>query len=242
MDRDGFKKEYESLKASEIEECVSWETSDALEAWRDPRYYTLGDLLEATEEEWKREKLSIEGAVGYFGCEEIERLRKKMLLLPEMAERALNGDWEGFSWFVQLNPATMEEAFEWFYDDMPKEYRREFAIGCYMHVGDSLEACREAVKDLPANGACELPEEYRNLEELTVYRGGAEPIEEAAGYLSWTLDESVARFFQTRLEAIEKRNLYSGKIKPRDVIAYTDEREEREVIQYMSVYDIKKIG
>lgn len=231
MDKDDFNFEYEALKSIPLvfalrDEGITAEQCAAIQC------QTVGDLLKVDYGDLDSGERSIDI--------ELSRLRWKMLSFPEMAEHALNGNWRGFSTFVQCRPEVMPEAFEWFYEDMPDEYRREFVIGCYTHVGDSIEACRNAVAELLPGAEYELPDEYRNMNELIVYRGGAEDIEDTDKCISWSLDESVARFFQTRF-IWQNRKLYRGKIKPRDVIAYTDERGEREVIQYASVYDVETI-
>lgn len=198
---------------------------------------TCGDLLGMSQP-----KISgIIDAVGFIKFRYLSYLAQKINLLPTIAEYALDGEWEKFSNSVQAMYETMPEAFAYFYDDMPEEYRRDFVIGCYIHHGDSVEECREAVTLLRGSGRDDLPEEYRDMEEITVYRAGEEPIDEAEEYLSWTLDEKVAHFFMYEYGARHANHLYRAHIKPSDVIAYTDDRGEREVIQYLSVYDIEEI-
>ena len=194
---------------------------------------TLGELAEVNIHD-------LYDKMDFFNHHQLLYTAQKIKLLPTIAECALTGEWEDFSIKVQVMYETMPEAFYYFYEDMPEEYRHDFVVSCYQSHGDSLEDCREALRELPPNGLEELPEEYRNLAELTVYRAGEEPIDEAEGYFSWTLDESVARFFKDRFP-FEKRHLYRAHIKPSDVIAYTDDREEKEVIQYMSVYDVEEM-
>ena len=233
MNRKEWQEEYKRLKEKPLAPYLIGAGFTADEVENVPAR-TLGELsglnfhsdVETTEQLIKQRQVSY--------------LAQKITFLPEIAECALNGEWEEFSSKVQAFSEVMPEAFTYFYDDMPEEYRRDFVIGCYQHHGDSVEECREAVAELRNNGRDELPEEYRDVEELTVYRAGEEPIDEAQDFFSWTLDKQVACFFKDRFPW-ESRHLYRAKIRPADVIAYTDEREEREVIQYWSVYDVEEI-
>lgn len=192
---------------------------------------TLGELLEMN--------LSGLNITDHTKFTALSFYRTKMSFLPRLAEYALSGEWEMFCSFGRVRE-IMQEAFGYFYDDMPDEYRRGFVIGCYQHHGDSIEECLEALRELRPCGCDDLPEECRNLAEITVYRAGEESVDEAKECFSWTLDKGVACFFRDRFPWQERR-LYKAHIKPSDVIAYTDDRGEREVIQYMSVYDVEEI-
>ena len=97
--------------------------------------------------------------IGILKQRSVSYLAQKMTFLPIIAEHALNGDLESFSDQTQVVYEGMPEAFTYFYADMPEEYRRDFVIGCYIHHGDSLEECREAVTELRGGGRDDLPEE-----------------------------------------------------------------------------------
>ena len=85
------------------------------------------------------------------------------------------------------------------------------------------------MKELPTNGLEELPEEYAKLPEITVYRAGEETVDEAPARLSWTLDEEKARWFLREYIGRHAQRLFRAHVRPCDVIAYTDDRDEKEV-------------
>ena len=167
-------------------------------------------------------------------------MERRETFFPDLVQSANEGDWERFCTIALLNPEVMAPAFV-FCRKMPEEYRRDFVISCYSDHGDSLPACRQAVRELPKNGKHELPEEYRDLPFITVYRAGEEDISKAKYRLSWTLDLNTAVFFMDTWVGKHAQAIYKAKIKPEDVIAYTNDRNEREVIQYRKVYDIEVI-
>ena len=169
-----------------------------------------------------------------------ERRERIEFLFPYLVQSVNEGDWERFCTIATLNHEVMPLAFK-FYHKMPEEYRRDFVISCYSHHGDRLPACRQALRELPKNGKHELPEEYRDLPFITVYRAGEEDISKAKYRLSWTLDLDTAVFFMDTWCGKHAQAIYKAKIKPEDVIAYTNGRNEHEVLQYRKVYDIEVI-
>lgn len=184
----------------------------------------------------------VQFAPGEF--ERFEQARYKaqaMKTFPIIANLAKAGRWKEFSGRVQAVYEVMPQAFDVFYADMPEEYRRDFVIGCYVNHGDALEQCREALKELPKRGLEELPKEYASKPEIIIYRAGSEAQEEAGNFLSWTIDRKTADFFLNTYIGKHATRLYKAKIKPADVIAYTNERNEKEVLQYRSVYDVETI-
>lgn len=158
--------------------------------------------------------------------------------LPKLIEYRKNEDWKGFCDYATSNPEYMPYSFL-YYDVMPNEFRRDFVVQCYMSHGDSFSPCRKALKKLPKNGIYELPVRYREKEFITVYRAGEEPLSTAPYRLSWSLSKKVAEWFLDKYIGKHAQYLYSAKIRPCDVIAYTNERKEQEVLQYRKVFDIK---
>ena len=236
MNREEWEREYRRLQDTPVAAYLLNAGFGIMELKSIPAR-TCGELPEMSLQEMNE----VIGSVGFHKYRQIAYLAQKMRFLPVIAELALSGEWESFSKQAQAVYEAMPEAFAYFYGDMPEEFRRDFVIGCYMHHGDSVKECREAVIGLPRDGRGDLPEEYRDMEELTVYRAGEEPIDEAAGRISWTLDESVARFFMYEYRARHANHLYRAHIRPSDVIAYTDDRSEREIIQHMGVYDVEEM-
>lgn len=166
---------------------------------------------------------------------------QKKVFLPVIDELAKAGKWEEFCDRVEVVYEVMPEAFTYYYKDMPEEYRRNFVIECYMNHGDSLEECRKALVQLPKNGVNELPQEYREQPYIIIYRAGEEDIDETQYKISWTLDIKVAEFFMYTWRSRHANAIYKAKIKPDDVIAFTNERQEQEVMQFRGVYDIERI-
>lgn len=150
---------------------------------------------------------------------------------------ARSEEWEEVIEQVHMKKELMSYAFKWLYPHIPEEYRRDFVIGCYEHNGDHIPSCRAAVRRLPKNGINELPFQYASQETITVYRAGEEPIKKAQYRISWTLDIEVAKRFYNKNRFAT--HLYRAVIRPRDVIAYNNNREEEEVMQYRSVSSIE---
>lgn len=158
---------------------------------------------------------------------------------PGIAELAKSGNWEAFCTEVMLKYEVMPKAFRLYYKDIPASMKRSFALGCYSHHGDSVPGCRKAVRELVRNGINELPPEYSNQSIITVYRAGEEPIDKAKYRLSWTLSYEVAKTFRDTLWSKHANAIFQAKIRPCDVIAYLDDRNEQEVIQYRKVFDVE---
>lgn len=57
--------------------------------------------------------------------------------------------------------------------------------------------------------------------------------------ISWTLNLNIARFFKERCTETQKRVIYRGFISKADVLAYNNNREEQEIMQYKKVHDIE---
>jgi RNA-splicing ligase RtcB len=89
----------------------------------------------------------------------------------------------------------------------------------------------------------EMPECVRNETTFTVFRAGEESIDDAAESMSWTLWRDVAEWFAERHEHYGQgtQHLYKATISADDVIAFTNERQEFEIIQYRGVKDIEEI-
>lgn len=240
LSREAFGEFFGNLKASPIATYLAqrgWSEQE-IESLHSLSYVTLGDLADLGTEDFNR----LIGGINYQRYSDIAYLSQKVRMLPSVAESAIERNWQAFSSSVQAAYEVMPEAFELFYPDMPAEYRREFVVGCYINHGNNVEGCRKAVCALEKGGATELPEEYRQLDSITVYRAGDEPIEEAARRISWTLDFDRACWFLSEYNGRHAQHLYQADLNTSDVIAYTNERSEAEVLQYMSVYNVMEIA
>lgn len=164
----------------------------------------------------------------------------------EMMQGIRNGDGETVIDAVLICKALRESVFvsPGYYYIMPKDLQRQVAIACYAFGGDNMPACRQAVRKLERKGKEELPEEYRDKEWITVYRAGAEDVNRAQYKLSWSLSrEALKPFIGFKRDILmQDVKIYQAKIRPEDVIAYTNDREEQEVLQYRKVKDIREIA
>ena len=100
---------------------------------------------------------------------------------------------------------------------------------------------RKAVRGALKYGRPTLPEELKGVDAITIYRAGEEPLEKSKYRISWTVSKDIALFFLNEWSSRHANFLYRGKIRPEHIIAYCNEREEKEVMQYGHVYDIEDI-
>lgn len=251
MTRDEWESEYEDIRESYLDDYLTDNYDidpDVVECVNLP-FWTLGELADASMKEVMDCTDTILGEFdgtdrrldGMLLDKLIGDVRNLVRSLPDLAEAALGGDWDRFVDLVHMRHELIHHAFLHFYGAMPEQYRRDFVVGCYESHGDHDWMCRTALKNLPRNGTDELPEGYRDQDEITVWRAGEEPIEEAASRISWSLSEDVARFFLDKYAGSHAEFLYRAHIRPRDVIGYNDDRNEKEVMQYMSVYDVELV-
>ena len=145
-------------------------------------------------------------------------------------------DWKMFC-NIGVYPEVMDIAFQYF-DEVPDEYKFDFAIDAYSHYGDNLPIVRKSVRKLKGHFDNQLPNDLKCLPFITVYRAGEEPITKAKYRMSWTTEKKIADFFAHEYIHRHAKYIYTGKIKPCNVIAFNNERNESEIIQYANVYDI----
>jgi len=89
-----------------------------------------------------------------------------------------------------------------------------------------LNDLKSMLKDLP--------------EEVTIYRGEGD-FSTPNGY-SYSLDKNIAVFFASKSLSSKKSRIIEGKIKKEDILWYSDDRNEKEVLIYPeNVYNVKEI-
>ena len=157
-----------------------------------------------------------------------------------LMEYRRRGEWENFIDITLAVCEVMPIAFQ-YYAEVPDNLKYNFAIDAYMQHGDSVPAVRKAVRGARRYGKPCLPPDMATLDEITVYRAGEEPIDKSKYRISWTTDKDVALFFLNDYIGRHASHLYRAKIKPEKVIAYTNDRNEKEIMQYNGVYDIEDI-
>lgn len=198
-----------------------------------------------TEAEYTKatKQLKEKAAAGLITFEEysrqgylIDEARGATILLEYRSRQ----QWQEFIKYTLTHWQAMRFAFR-FYDEIPDSMKYSFAIEAYIHHGDSIPAVRRAVRTAAKYGKPELPADIAAQETITIYRAGEEPIEKSKCRISWTTDYNVAVFFYSEYMHKHANHLYQGTIRTADIIAYCDDRQEKEVMQYRKVYDIKEI-
>lgn len=169
-----------------------------------------------------------------------ENVKTQQQLFPRLIELKNARKWEEFIDLALIRWEVMGLAFQ-FYDEVPDELKYNFAVEAYTHHGDSMPVVRKAVRGARKYGAPVLPEELREQAIITIYRAGEEPIDKARYRISWTTDLEKAVWFYSEYIGRHAKHIYRGEIKTADIIAYTDDRGEHEVMQYRKVFDVEDI-
>lgn len=180
------------------------------------------------------------GRITYPEYQRISYMVIKRMRMPELLNYVAGEEWEKFVDLTLACFEVMPEAFT-FYDRLPDNLKYNFAIDAYTHHGDSIPAVRQAVRTARRYGKPDLPPEIAAAETITIYRAGEEPIDKAKYRISWTTDYDVAAFFFGEYIHRHANHIYKGTIRTADIIAYVDDREEKEVMQYRKVFDISDI-
>ena len=162
-------------------------------------------------------------------------------ILPELLKRKNQGDWQGFIDLTIAFPELYQYAFDYF-DNVPDDLKREMAVGCYLHSGDNIGCVRNAIRKLKDLEPPTLPKRYAGKDVITVYRAGEEDITKCSYRISWTTSRKVAQFFLEEYIGKHATHLYKAKIKTNDILAYSNDRKEQEVMQYNKVFDITEIS
>ena len=154
---------------------------------------------------------------------------------------AAREDWIGIAQLMSFYDYWMAFTFCVYYPLVPESERYRFLISLYSYGGDSVGAIRKEVRSARKYGVPQIPEEYGDV--ITVYRAGTESINLAKYKLSWTVDLDKAKWFMDYRGIRTKYDLhlYQGEILREKVIAYNDQRKEREIIQYRNVRNIREI-
>ena len=180
------------------------------------------------------------GRITYAEFQVRQYIRQKREFMPKLLDYAAAEKRKKLIDLALSVYEIMPEAFI-FYDRIPDSLKYQFAIDAYIHHGDSIPAVRRDVRNAKRYGKPTLPEEIAEAETITIYRAGEEPIEKAHNRISWTTDYSVAEFFLREYIHRHATHLYMGTIKTKDIIAYCDDRNEKEVMQYRKVFEVTDI-
>lgn len=162
-------------------------------------------------------------------------------------EAMLCGEWESVSQYICGYADTGAIVLQIGKNIIPKPIQYQIAIELYTDKGDMYSEILDIVKSgkeyRSDDWNKEMPECVRNETTFTVFRAGKEGINEATESMSWTLWRDVAEWFAERHEHYGQgtQHLYKATISADDVIAFTNERQEFEIIQYRGVKDIEEI-
>ena len=149
------------------------------------------------------------------------------------------GDWTALA--INFERHELLFMLSVFFDQIPDSQKYEIVMDVYTY----LEAARgmskflKAIKPLtPAGMLDPIQDRIDHGGNIRVYRGGV-LVKNPALSPSWTLSRDRAEWFAKRYLFMGDSVLYAGVIQARDVIAYTDERGEAEIVQYRSVKNIQ---
>ena len=172
-------------------------------------------------------------------------IRAHWRLIPRLDEAVKSGDWEKVHSLITLNPEIMEDGLKRIYPLLPDESKFSIPTNCQTHHGDQMPGIRKYVRQARKYAPIEkrIPAEMIALPEIEVYRAGEEPIDKAAYRISWTTSLDVAKWFYDRAITFQwpQRHIYKGIIKPGEIICYSDDRQEKEVMQYNNVRNIVEL-
>lgn len=170
-------------------------------------------------------------------------LQQRQDYLDEIEQYAQSGDWDGVCSMIQHLPFIMEVGFDLYYDRIPDNMKYEFVTELFTHNGDHCANIRKALTEVRKYGSPELPDWMKGKEAITVYRGCGSSINTVGDGISWSTNRKVAEFFANccTVKRRVRGHVYEAKIHPEDIIAYTDDRNEQEVMQYGKVFDIREV-
>lgn len=164
------------------------------------------------------------------------------------AEKAmLHREWDSISQYICGYADTGAIVLQIGKNIIPKPIQYKIAIGLYTDKGDMyceiLDIVKSGKEYRPKDWNKEIPECVRSETTFTVYRAGKESIDEAPQSMSWTLWRDVAEWFAERHEYYGQgtQHLYQATISADDIIAFTNGRQEFEIIQYQGVRDIEEV-
>jgi hypothetical protein len=138
---------------------------------------------------------------------------------------------------------TATNMLDFFYDCIPDKQKYNIVIDVYTNAKCATKRFSKYIKDIkkyrPINYVKSIKQFADEKGNITVYRGGTDTSAPPNKGISWSIERSIAEFFAYRFQCLGiKGYVYSGEINIKDVIAYTNDREEYEILQYKSVKNI----
>lgn len=153
------------------------------------------------------------------------------------------GDWDEIT--LLGNTGESLYALDLVHDKIPSNQLYEITLDIYTDSRVSFAGHKKRILELrkvrPDDYLKELPEELRQTDPLTVYRATQSMADRKIGTeISWTTNKNVAIWFYQRFPS-ESRHLYKATISKDKIIAYTNRRNEFEVLQHQGVRNIEEI-
>lgn len=155
------------------------------------------------------------------------------------------GDWSEITMMGNTGEALY--ALNLLHDRIPGDQLYRITIDVYTDT--RIPFPKKRILDLrkirPSDYLKELPERFADIDPITIYRATLSgDIAEVKKELSWTTDIDTALFFYGRNIHIGLKDvhLYQGTIEKSKIIAYTNQRNEFEVLQHMSVRNIEEVS
>lgn len=153
------------------------------------------------------------------------------------------GDWSGITLLGNTGDALY--ALNVAHDRIPPDQLYEITLDIYTNSKIPFTGCKKRIIELqkvrPDDYLRELPEELKSINPLTVYRATSSSIDQKISTeISWTTNKDVAVWFYQRLFT-ESKHLYKATIRKDKIIAYTNCRNEFEVLQHRGVKDIEEV-
>lgn len=160
----------------------------------------------------------------------------------EIEDYYQNGDWESVCACIMKGRDYQDILFYQYFNKLPDQYKHDLPINIYTYQDKVSPIIAYEVIRSEMYGEPKIPAELAGQDTLTVYRGGNEDIEDAPLHLSWTWDKNRAIWFMLRPGFCgDQVHLYEGKINVNDVTEFTNERQEKEIIQFGKVRDVKEL-
>lgn len=181
----------------------------------------------------------------------------EMESIQELQDLFKSGDEQGAAELISIRfgnwgPYRSAYVLSLYYDcfkDQPTLYR--CIIDVYVNDGYNfpkrlIMRAKEIAPQIPPS------ERFNDLPDgdtITVYQATSAPIEQARNGISWTTNKNVAIWFAYRRAYLarqhdvdeESLHVYTGTIKRDKIIAYTNSRNEYEVIQHRNVKVIDEL-
>ena len=155
------------------------------------------------------------------------------------------GDWSEITMLDNTGEAIY--ALNFLHDRIPADQLYRITLDVY--VNSRIPFPKKRILDLrkvrPSDYLKDIPEELADTDPVVIYRATLNgDVAEVRKEISWTTDKDTALFFYGRNIHIGFKDvhLYQGTIEKSKIIAYTNQRNEFEVLQHMGVRNVEEVS